>query len=103
VAATGGINGKSWPGLLNNWFQRRNRVWRGQASFGLQGRYQAEGAGQHLMIKVEFDAKAEAGLALVVEPPAVRLAETDNQDAAESLFRVLARQPDEGVSRSQLR
>jgi hypothetical protein len=55
------------------------------------------------MIKVEFDAKAEAGLALVVEPPALRLAETDNQDAAESLFRVLARQPDERVSRSQLR
>jgi hypothetical protein len=55
------------------------------------------------MIKVEFDTKAAAGLALRVEPPVPRMAVTDNQDAAESLFKVLARQPEEGVSRSQLR
>jgi hypothetical protein len=55
------------------------------------------------MIKVEFDKEAAAGLTLLVEPPAPRLAATDNEDAAEGLFKVLARQPDEGVSRSQLR
>lgn len=55
------------------------------------------------MIQVRFDSEAEGRLVLVVEPPMPRAAAADEVAAADTLFMVLARKPDPGVSRSQLR
>jgi hypothetical protein len=55
------------------------------------------------MIEVRFDADADKRLVLVVEPPPPRVTATDSSEAADGLFAILSRQPDAGVSRSQLR
>jgi hypothetical protein len=55
------------------------------------------------MIEARFDANARESLVLVMEPPAPRALPTDTVDAAASLFAVLERAADPGVSRSQLR
>lgn len=55
------------------------------------------------MIQVRFDDEAKGRLVLVVDPPKPRAWAADEITAADTLFTLLARKPDPGVSRSQLR
>jgi hypothetical protein len=55
------------------------------------------------MIQVRFDPTAEQRLVMVVEPPEPKLPSRDDAAAADRLFSILARAPDPGVTRAEMR